>query len=307
MFPWQKWLVRFSGKGEIVNLGELDLWYESFGNSKDPCFLLIMGGGCQGILWPDLFCEKLASLGFFVIRFDARDTGYSSYFDYKNKPYNLLDMAKDGVLLLDFLKIKQAHVMGTSMGGAIAQLMATHFPFKVLSLTLIATTVDFRNLVAAIQGIPRENLPLSSPSQECLEWIEAFSLKHPHLSWLEKIQKQMKGWHILNGRKAPFDRVYYGKVMAKSIWRQSSYEVLLNHVKAIISSVESLLNTLGKIEAPSLIIQGTEDPIFPKDHAEFLAASLPNSELFLVEKMGHNLNSCFYDIILERISHHLRK
>ena len=294
MFCW-------GGKGKILELKGINLWYESFGEKQNPCFLLIMGGGCQGILWPDLFCEKLASFGFFVIRFDARDTGYSSYFDYQKNPYTLLDMAGDGVLLLDFLKIKKAHVMGTSMGGAIAQIMAAHFPDRVLSLTLLATTVDFRNLVNAVQGHSTAGLPLSSPSQECLEWIEAFSESHPKLNWIQKISKQLEGWKMLNGPEAPFDLPYYGKMMVKTILRQRSYKTLLNHVSAITSSTQILLDTLGKIQAPSLIIQGKQDPIFPKDHAEFLAASLPHSQLFLVDKMGHNLNACFLDAILEKI------
>jgi pimeloyl-ACP methyl ester carboxylesterase len=294
MFSW-------GAKGKILELKGIDLWYESFGEKSNPCFFLIMGGGCQGILWPDLFCEKLASFGFFVIRFDARDTGYSSYFDYKKCPYTLLDMANDGTLLLDFLTIKQAHVMGTSMGGAIAQIMAAHFPEKVLSVTLLATTVDFRNLVSAIQGHSLERLPLSSPSKECLNWIESFSESHPKLNWIQKITKQLEGWKMLNGPEAPFDFSYYGKMMIKTVLRQRSYKTLLNHVSAITSSTRILLDTLGKIKAPVLIIQGKQDPIFPKDHAEFLAASLPQSQLFLIDKMGHNLNSCFYDEILDKI------
>lgn len=307
MFSWRKWIVRWSGKGNLSQFGNLDLWYESFGDSKDPCFLLIMGAGCQGILWPDLFCKKLASLGFYVIRFDARDTGYSSYFDYKKNPYTLLDMAKDAVSLLDLLGIKNAHVMGTSMGGAVAQLMAAWFSDRVKSLTLISTTADFRNLVAVILGKASENLPLSPPSQKCLEWIEAFSVSHPHLSWFEKIKKQLEGWKILNGPEAPFDAKYYGKMMLKSVLRQRSYEVLLNHVKAIIASVDLVLETSSKIDIPCLVFQGSEDPIFPKDHGQRLASNLSKAELHMVDKMGHNLNSCFYDPILEKISDFLRK
>ena len=300
-------MAKWFGKGEIVQIGDLDLWYESFGVRDNPCFLLIMGGGCQGILWPDFFCKKLALLGFFILRFDLRDTGCSSYFDYEKTPYNLLDMAKDAVLLLDYLHIEKAHVMGTSMGGAIAQLMAVHFPSKVLTLTLLASTVDFRNLVNAIQGVSLEGLPLSSPSKKCLEWIEVFSVTHPHLTWFQKIQKQLEGWKMLNGPEIPFDKKYYGKMMLKTMLRQRSYRTLLNHVSAIVCSTELLLDTLGKITVPVLVIQGMQDPIFPKDHGEFLVRSFPQGRLFLVEKMGHNLNSCFCDPIIEEIRSFLRK
>ncbi len=306
MIFWKKLVVNWFGRGEILQLDGIDLWYESFGEKSNPCLLLIMGGCCQGILWPDLFCEKLTSLGFFVVRFDARDTGYSSYFDYKKNPYTLLDMAKDAVLLLDYLKIEKAHLMGTSMGGAVAQILAVHFPFKLLSLILMATSVDFRNVVNAIQSKELGGLPLPDPSKECLEWIKSFSVNHPHLTCLQKIKKQQEGWKMLNGPKASFDGKYYKKMMIKTVLRQRSYQSFLNHVCAISSSVDILLDTMGKIQVPVLVIQGKEDPVFPKEHGEFLANNLPYGQLFLVEKMGHNLNSCFYDVIIEKINSFLK-
>ncbi len=294
-------MVNKFGSGEILQLDGVEIWYEAFGKRSDPCFLLVMGGGCQGVLWPDLFCRKLSALGFYVIRFDARDTGYSSYFDYEKNPYTLLDMAKDGVLLLDQLEIEKAHVMGTSMGGAVAQIMAVHFPEKVSSLTLLATSVDFRNVVNAMESKSLEGLPLSSSSKECLDWIRSFSGSHSKLTGLQKIRRQFEGWKLLNGPKAPFDMRYYGKMLLKTIWRQRSYRTLLNHVFAIAGSVDLLLDTLGKIQIPSLVVQGKEDPIFPKDHGQFLVDSLPQGQLLLVENMGHNLNSFFYDEVIEKI------
>ncbi len=301
MIPWRRWVVKCFQRGQIVSLDKIELWCDSFGRKEDPVFLLIMGGGCQGILWPEIFCEKLASLGFFVVRFDSRDTGYSSYFDYTKNPYTLLDMAEDAASLLDHLGVASAHVMGTSMGGAIAQLLAAYYPSKVLSLTLLATTVDLRNLASVIQGDFPKDLPLAFPSQQCLDWISYFSLHHPRLSWWKKVSKQLEGWKILNGPIIPFDKKYYFTMLCKSILRQRSYQSLLNHVYALSSSCDQLLGTVGKIHAPVLVIQGDQDPIFPKDHGEFLARSLPQSHLVIVEKMGHNLNSCFYDTILQEI------
>lgn len=307
MFWWQRCLVKWAGKGQIINTSSMEIWYESFGKREDPCLLLIMGGGCQGILWPDLFCEKLASLGFFVLRYDNRDVGLSSYFDYEKKPYNLMDMAQDAVDFLDALRISKAHVLGTSMGGAIAQLMAVHFPEKVHSLSLIATTCDFRNIANAILEEPLTNLPRPSPSKECLQWISLFSQHHPHLTWIQKIRTQLDGWKILNGPEVPFDSKYYSKMMLKTIWRQRSYNALLNHVSALLSSVDLLLHTQGKIQVPTLVFQGEKDPIFPLGHGEFLSQTIPLGELCLIDKMGHNLNACFYEPILGRISSFLGK
>jgi pimeloyl-ACP methyl ester carboxylesterase len=307
MFWWQKCLVKCTGKGSIVQTDSMEIWYESFGKRENPCLLLIMGGGCQGILWPDLFCEKLASLGFFVIRYDNRDVGLSSYFDYKKTPYTLLDMAKDAADFLDALHISKAHVLGTSMGGAIAQLMAVHFPEKVQTLSLIATTCDLRNLANAILEEPLTNLPRPYPSHECLRWISFFSLHHSHLTWIQKIQAQLEGWKILNGPDVSFDKGYYGKMMLKTIWRQRSYDALLNHVSALLASVDLLLYTQGKIRVPALILQGKNDPIFPPAHGEFLSNTIDKGELCLIDRMGHNLNACFYEPILGKISSFLGK
>ena len=116
--------------------------YESFGDSGAPAIVLIMGLGMQLIAWPEPFCEKLAAAGFRVIRFDNRDIGLSTHFDERGVPnmiwafmkariglrvrgpYDLNDMAADTVGLLDALQIQQAHVVGASMGGMIAQQVA---------------------------------------------------------------------------------------------------------------------------------------------------------------------------------------
>lgn len=307
MFWWQKCLVKWADKGEIAYTGSMETWYESFGKKEDPCLLLIMGGGCQGILWTEPFCKKLASLGFFVIRYDFRDVGLSSYFNYQTNPYTLMDMAQDAVNLLEVLKISKAHVLGTSMGGAIAQLMAVHFSEKVQSVILMSTTCDWRNLANAISDAPFSKLPLSYPSDLCLQWISAFSLHHPHLTWLEKMQKQLEGWKVLNGPEISFNTLYYTKMMLGTVWRQSSYKVLLNHVSALLASVDLLLDTQGKIRVPALIIHGTKDPIFPPDHGEYLAKTISQGELYLIDPMGHNLNTCFYEQVLGKISSFLRK
>jgi pimeloyl-ACP methyl ester carboxylesterase len=292
MLSW----LKISGKISTVN--GINLWNQTFGKKDDPCFLLIMGAGCQGILWTNSFCKKLAGKGFFVIRYDARDTGRSSYFDYQKQPYTLLEMAKDAVGLLEALDVRRAHVLGTSMGGAVAQLLAAYFPDRVLSLTLVATTSDWRNVIYAMKGLSLDNLPLSSPTQKLQDWIQSLSLQGETLSWKQKLQKQFEGWRILNGSKVAFDKRYYQTLFIKSCLRQRSYKSLLNHAFAIVDSLDLLLKTKGKIKIPTLIIQGEEDPIFQKDHAVDLANSIPGSELLLFKEMGHNLNACFHDSII---------
>ena len=134
------------------------LCYDTFGDKSAPTLMLIMGLGAQMILWDDAFCAKIAARGFHVVRFDNRDIGRSSRVDAPVKidfaeliqkqmkgekidaPYLLRDMAADAVGLLDHLGIRQAHVVGASMGGMISQEIAINFPDRLLTLTSIMSS-----------------------------------------------------------------------------------------------------------------------------------------------------------------------
>ena len=113
---------------QLIKSGDFYLWYETFGKREDTPILLIQGSGAQGLLWQDQFCENLSQNGYYVIRYDHRDTGQSSYIDYQNTPYGLKDLMEDSKLILDTLELKKAHVVGASMGGYIAQLLGIYYP-----------------------------------------------------------------------------------------------------------------------------------------------------------------------------------
>ena len=143
-----------------VRANGISIEYEEFGRQDSTPLLLIMGLGSQMVMWPDGFCEKLADRGFRVIRFDNRDVGLSTKFNDRcpnpgqlivevmqrksvDPPYTLDDMAEDAAGLLQALGIPSAHVVGASMGGMIAQLVALHHPHQVLTLTsMMSTTGD---------------------------------------------------------------------------------------------------------------------------------------------------------------------
>ena len=121
--------------GRIVSVKSINIWYETFGNETDQAILLIMGNSAQGIMWPDDFCQTIANNNRYVIRFDNRDTGLSTCLDFDETPYNLFDLAKDALGLLDALQIKKAHIVGLSMGGSIAQLLAITNADRIFSIT----------------------------------------------------------------------------------------------------------------------------------------------------------------------------
>src|SRR3954447_26068653 len=142
---------------QFADVGAISLCYETFGDPADPALLLIMGLGTQMVAWREDFCRLLVDRGFFVIRYDNRDSGHSTSIDaapptmreivtrrIKHVPYTLGDMADDAAGLLDHLGIDSAHIVGASMGGMIAQHMAMRYPARVLSLTSIMSTTGGR-------------------------------------------------------------------------------------------------------------------------------------------------------------------
>src|SRR5262245_20437711 len=141
-------------EANMVQANGIEIFYETFGDEKNPAFLLIMGGGGQGVCWPKEFCQKLAAKGYYVIRYDQRDSGLSTCIDIEKNPYDLQDMAKDGLGLLDALHIEKAHLFGLSMGGPIAEIMSLLAPQKVESIAMMGSCMDYRPLNLALSGEP---------------------------------------------------------------------------------------------------------------------------------------------------------
>lgn len=271
------------------------IWWEGFGKKTDPLLILIMGAGCQGIIWSSSFCEKLASFGFYVVRFDHRDTGKSSksLWLLQKVPYTLWEMAEDVLCLMKTVGHTQMHIIGISMGGAIAQILAAHCPEQILSLGLIATSADFRP-VTHVLGAEGDPGPLSLPAQKWISLVKEMETI-PKICLWKLISKQFEAWKILQGEGFPFDEVFYRSLFKQVLWRQPFVFSLLNHQKALIHSNALLLETQGKIRAPAYIFHGEEDPLFFKDHAEHLAKSIPYSQLLYVKEMGHSFHPRFYE------------
>lgn len=289
--------------GKIVKAGGIEIWHETFGEEKNPALLLVMGGLSQGIMWPTEFCEQLSEAGFYVIRYDHRDTGYSTCFDFQKHPYNLLDMAKDAMGLLDYLKVDQVHVLGFSMGGPIAQLMSVHFPKRVLTLTLMASSCDLRPCTLAFEQAYPKDLTLSKPKDVYLKWMHEFVKRAPQ-TFDEQLQDRVKAWSILNGSSVPFEERRYKEIHAEFLSRLRHPESLLNHIQAIKNSFEMILEVPSKVCVPTLVIHGTEDPLLPPDHGEALSRAINGSRYLVVQGMGHVLNCQFYDLIVKEVQQH---
>lgn len=283
----------------------LELEYEAFGSDSDPTILLIMGLGMQLIAWPQPFCEELAEKGFHVIRYDNRDTGFSTKFDGVKAPglpallfrsvlrlpirvpYTLYDMAEDAVGLLDALNLSSAHIVGASMGGMIAQNLAARFPERVRSLTSIMSTSGHRSLPGADPLVSR-HLFRSRPTSADREAVIAHNMRSleligsPAYPVDEETRREMTSMS--------FDRCYYPAGFTR-------------HVAAIVQDGDRR-ERLGMISAPTLVIHGREDRLVPLAGGIDTAEHVPGARLEIIDGMGHNLPAGLWPRLVEMITGH---
>ncbi len=294
-----------AGEEKFVDVGELRFWCETFGKSEDPALLLVMGSGGQGIMWPTEFCERLTQEGFFVIRYDNRDTGLSSSIDYAKNPYSLMDLGSDAIGILDSLNIQKAHVVGASMGGSIATLLGAHFPDRLETMVLMLATSDLSTVLD-----PTDNNPtlLPKPKPEFLDWMrEKLEILAKTESREERINLYVDNARICNGSKANFDEESVRQLTSQIMDRTQNLQGLNNHFLAMGASLKQLKAALPLITVPTLVLNGTEDPIFSVEHGQDLAKSIPGAKLILLENMGHNCNPVFYDDVIRAIKEHAQK
>lgn len=293
------------GSEGMAKANGIDIWYETFGKKEDPAILLIMGACCQGIMWPTEFCAKLAGKGFYVIRYDHRDAGASTCFDFEKHPYDLLDMTKDAASLLEYLGIEKAHLFGLSTGGPIAELMSVHFPDRVSTISIIATSCDFEPSARAYDGLPPEEGTLPRPTETYLDWMNGFTKAAPQTQE-ELLEQRLAGWRILNGSKVPFDEELNRDLHTQFLARLRYPQGLINHLNAIKRSLEQIRQIPHQVKVPTLIFHGSEDAIFPLEHGVALAKAINGSHFVPVQGFGHVPNGYFYDMFIKTIQHHIK-
>lgn len=265
----------------------LELCIQTFGRKDDPIVLLIYGAAGQGILWDITLCESLAKEGYFVVRFDNRDTGKSSGIDYDLNPYNLKNMAEDLLIILDYFKAAKAHIIGSSMGGYIAQNLAIYYPERILTLTLMMTTINSLPL-RGVRGLC--NLP--GPNTMLIKQISEL-YQAPRLTFDDKIQTLIKTWELFNGNQAKFPSQEWHPLAIESYERAKSKNAVRNHRLAVLNSPANRSHELQNLNIPTLIIHGENDQIIPAAHAYYNKDIIKNSKLLIIDKMGHLLTSCF--------------
>ncbi len=274
----------------------IEIEFETFGDPDGAPLLLIAGLGVQMLSWDDGFCELLASRGFRVIRFDNRDSGLSTWIESAGTPdvaaahsgnakgaYDLDDMARDAVGLLDSLGIPAAHVVGSSMGGFIAQLVALNHPDHVLSLT---------SIMSGPGG--RDEVPPKPEGQAVL-------LVNPPATREERIAQGMWIRKVLKGPLDPWDEAFERARVSRSTDRAYNPNGVARQLVAILAA-QSRSERLTTIQVPTLVIHGVDDILVPVENGRHVAAAVPGARLIEIEGMGHDLPDRVWPEVVDAIA-----
>jgi pimeloyl-ACP methyl ester carboxylesterase len=291
-----------------VRANGIDIEYESFGRDSDPLILLIMGFAAQLIFWPDPLCEGLAAKGFRVVRFDNRDIGKSTHLAGEtapdpralfaevmagkrpNVPYSLDDMADDTVGLMDALGVSHAHIVGASMGGMIAQLVAINHPSRTKSLVSIMSTTG------------RRDLPSGNP-----ETLSVLFRSPKSTNRADLIDASIEVQKALAGPGFPASEA---EMRARAELRMDRVPLDLAGVarqSAALIVAQPRNDLLKQVRCPTLVLHGADDPVIPAAGGKDTAESIPGAQLIIIPGMGHDFPPPLVPVFLKHIGEFVSK
>jgi len=289
------------GDEVLTDVGDgITLCHQSFGNPADPPMLMIMGLGMQMIAWHDEFCSELANRGFHAVRFDNRDMGRSTH--HPSRPpglrhlalrraargsYSLDDMAADARRLVDALGLGPVHVVGASMGGMIAQLLAIHHADVVRSLTSIMSTTGGMLVGQPSPGIVRQLLRRPPTGREQIaahaeRLFRVIGSPEPHFDGRAIRQQALRS----------FDRGFNPAGSAR-------------HMGAVVTA-RSRARELAQVKAPTTVIHGKLDRLVPISGGRATARAIPGAKLVEIDGMGHDMPRAMWPQILDAIEANAR-
>ncbi len=284
-----------------IQANGIELEYETFGDASAEPLLLIMGLGGQLTLWHEDLCGALAERGYFVIRYDNRDVGLSTRFDEAGvpnmielvmaqaqgktpeSPYSVDDMADDAAGLLDGLGIDSAHVCGASMGGMIAQTLAMRHPARVRSLVSIMSTT----------GDP--GLPQAKPE------VMAKLAAAPPPDRAAAIEQSVDTWRTIGSPGFEFDEEFIRERSTRDYDRSYTPDGTARQAAAIIAH-GSRREGLTRLDLPTLVIHGADDPLVPVEGGKDTADAIPGAELLIFDGMGHDMPIALHGQLADAIA-----
>lgn len=265
--------------------------YEEMGEDTAPSVVLIMGFTAQLTMWPLPLCEAIVDAGYRVIRLDNRDIGLSQKFDGvrvegsmwprmgrhfigrpSTVPYTLVDMAGDVRGLLDHLDIDRAHIVGASMGGMIAQILAGSHPDRVDSLAIVFSSTNQPFLPPP--SLPALNTLLAGPGQRATRD--------------QIIDSIVKARQVIGSERFPVPIDELRAQVAADYDRNYNPAGIIRQFAAT-TGTGSLVPYSKRIQAPTVVIHGTADPLVRPACGKAVAKAIPGAKLHLIEGMGHSL------------------
>ncbi|HEY5189758.1 MAG TPA: alpha/beta hydrolase [Solirubrobacteraceae bacterium] len=286
-----------TASGELMaSVGNIELCYETFGSPDDPPLLLVMGLSTQMLLWDEEFCETLAAQGFWVIRFDNRDVGRSTILREASVPkqwqlltrdrrcaaYSLDEMAADAVGLLDHLEIPGAHIVGVSMGGMIAQLIAIRHPDRALSLVSIMSTTGNRRVG---QPNPRVALRMLRKARRDREGY---------------IEDHLNTYRVIGSKAFAFDEAHKRERAGRCFDRGIHPSGSARQMAAIVTAPDRT-SMLAGLRVPVTVIHGDADPLVNVSGGRATANAAPAARLVVLPRMGHDMPRELWPEIINEI------
>ncbi len=281
---------------QIVKANGVDIAHEAFGTESDEPVVLITGLGMQMLWWPDDFCEGLAARGYYVIRFDNRDTGRSSKIEGGPKPnllaafagvtdtasYTLTDMAADTAGLIEALGFRDAHVIGVSLGGTIAQTLAIEHPERVRTLTSIMSTTG-----ALFVRLPDPRVLFAFARRP--RYGKAHYVRHvAHLFDLSRSPGfETDPAETLAMLEASVSRAYHPAASPRQML-------------AMLASGDRT-RALRRLSVPTLVVHGTADVMMPVQGGRATARAGPGARYIEIEGMGHDLPRALWPSLFDAI------
>jgi pimeloyl-ACP methyl ester carboxylesterase len=264
----------------LVDTGDVELYVETFGDPERPTLLLVSGAAASSDWWDAELCLRLAAGGLHVVRYDHRDTGQSTTGTPGEPAYDGGQLGHDCVALIEALDVAPVHLAGLSMGGGIAQLIALQRPDLVASLTLISTT--------AVGGVDTSALPGPTPALSA-----SFDDPPPEPDWADA--ESYADWVVTGQRPyagtVSFDEPRTRAVAARVHARSHDPAAAGNHWLVVGGEGDNEGEPLDvrRIATPTLVVHGSDDPLFPLPHGEALAAAIPGATLLVLPGMGHEV------------------
>ena len=286
----------------MVDVGEVELCVESFGDPARPTLLLVSGAAASMDWWEVEFCRRLADAGRHVIRYDHRDTGRSTTGKPTAPTYGGWQLSRDCANLIDALAVGPVHLVGISMGGGIGQWIAVQRPRLLATLTLISTT--------AVSGVDRDVLPGPSPAVRA-----SFDSPPPDPDWADV--RSYADW-VVAGQSSLAGKIALDvprlRALAATVHARSTDPAAANNHWLVVGGggddddeVEDEPIDPRRIATPTLVMHGSDDPLFPLPHGQALAAAIPDATLVIIPGMGHQVPPTeTWDLVIRALLQHTR-